>query len=103
MRPKKDALSRVAKSKGPMLRQREHWRSVAKREFPEHEEFWSDKSEEYGIYNLFFQLRGELAQAVAQGDPNKPKKIIAFGNQCLRNELASDGEDIDGAAGVSLF
>jgi hypothetical protein len=71
--------------------------------FPEHDESISNDDEEYGIYNLFFQLRGEFAEAISNGDHKTAAKILDFSGRCLLNELASDGEDISAAAGVSLF
>jgi hypothetical protein len=82
---------------------REHWRAVVMREFPEHEEFASSNDEEYAIYNIFFQLRVEFADAVSSGDVETAARILGFAGRCLCGELASDGEDISVAAGVSLF
>ena len=63
----------------------------------------SSDDEEYGIYNLFFQLRGEFAEAIARNDVQTAAKLLGFAGRCIRGELASDGEDIEVAAGVSFF
>jgi hypothetical protein len=96
-------VSRPPKKKRQAKPLQEHWRAVAMREFPEHEEFASSDDEEYGIYHLFFQLREEFAEAIASGDTQTASRILGFAGRCLRAELASDGEDIGGAAGVALF
>jgi hypothetical protein len=83
--------------------ERSHWRADALRRFPDYEEFISATDEEYAIYNLFFQLLEEFEDAVTRRHTDRASKIIAFGASCLRGELASDGEDIAVAAGVSLF
>jgi hypothetical protein len=81
----------------------EHWRAVALREFPEHRELVLSDDEEYGIYNFLFRLRGEFTEAIASGDAPTASRILGFAGRCLGGELASDGEDIGAAAGVSLF
>jgi hypothetical protein len=100
---RRTTVSSAAKKKRATVQLRGHWRAVALREFPEHEEFVSSDDEEYGIYNLFFQLRGELAEAIARGDAPTASRILGFASRCLDGKLASDGEDIGAAAGVSLF
>ena len=86
-----------------MMQPHEHWRAAALREFPEHEEFALSDDEEYGIYNLFFQLRDELTEAIAKSEVERAWRIIDFAARCLCGSLGSDGEDIGAAAGVSLF
>lgn len=81
----------------------EHWREAALGKFPEHEEFISSDDEQYGIYNLFFQLRGEFTQSIVSRDVEAAGKILGFAGKCLQGELSSDGEDIGVAAGVSFF
>jgi hypothetical protein len=100
---RRTAVSRAAKKKRAEMLLHEHWRAVAMREFPEHIEFVSCGDEEYGIYNLFFQLRGELSEAITKGDVETAERILTFAGRCLRGNLSSDGEDIGVAAGVSLF
>ena len=100
---RRTTVSSAAKKKRATVQLQEHWRAVALREFPEHEEFISSDDEEYGIYNLFFQLRGEFTEAVASSDVETAARILKFAGSCLRGEFASDGEDIGVAAGVSLF
>jgi hypothetical protein len=93
----------TAKKKRVKVQPLKHWRALAIRQFPEHEEFVSSKDEEYGIYNLFFQLRGQFTEAIARSDVETAMRILEFSSRCLRSKLASDGEDISVAAGVSLF
>ena len=80
-----------------------HWRRAALELFLEHSETISDKSEEYAIYNLFFELRAKLKEAIAKRDTKTAAEILDFAGRCLLNEFGSDGEDISVAAGVSLF
>ena len=102
-RMRRAAVSNGGKKQRSAVQPHEHWRAAARREFPAHEEFASSDDEEYGIYNLFFQLRGELTEAIAKNDVERASKIIDFAARCLRGALVSDGEDIGVAAGVSLF
>ena len=87
----------------PRVTDRRHWRTEASRRFPQHEEFTSSADEEYAIYNLFFELRGEFEHAVTSSDTARAVKIMEFAGFCLRGEFISDGEDISVAAGVSFF
>ena len=100
---RRTAVSKAGKKQRAAVQPHEHWQAAARREFPEHEEFASNEDEEYGIYHLFFQLRGELTEAIAKSDVERASRIIDFAARCLRGALVSDGEDISGAAGVSLF
>jgi hypothetical protein len=88
---------------GEAAKTQEHWRTAAIQAFPEHQEFALSDDEEFGIYNLFFQLREELSIAVARSDVDAVARILGFAGRCIRGELASDGEDIGAAAGVCLI
>ena len=96
-------VSRKKKPKQAVAQSQTHWRSLALSRFPEHEEFISSDDEEYGIYNLFFQLRGQFADAISEGNSERAARILDFAGRCLQSQLTSDGEDISAAAGVSLF
>jgi hypothetical protein len=85
---RRTTVSRAAKKKRATVQLQEHWRAVALREFPEHEEFVSSDDEEYGVYSLFFQLRGEFAEAIASGDAPTASRILGFASRCLGGELA---------------
>lgn len=76
---------------------------MAAEQFPQHREIVTADDEEYAIYNLFFELRDDLNDAVSHGDKAATSRILDFAGRCLRNELTSNGEDISVAAGVSLF
>jgi len=76
---------------------------VASAIFREHHEFIPDEDEEYAVYNLFFQLGEQLQEAISRKDANRATAILDFAGRCLKGRLASDGEDISVAAGVSLF
>ena len=91
------------KKKAPTTLSLDQWRKVALKLFPQEREFILSDDEEYGVYNLFFQLRGQFADAIAGGNTETATRILDFAGYCLNNKLASDGEDISGAAGVSLF
>jgi hypothetical protein len=82
---------------------RENWRTAARNYFPEHSEIIEDPNEEYAIYRLFFQLRLELAEAVAEGDTRAASTILNFAGRCLKGRLESAGENIVTVAGVALF
>jgi hypothetical protein len=94
---------RAAKRAKPKAGKPDHWRVVAARHFPQHQDLISSDDEEYGLYNLFFQLLSGFTKAIAKNDTATATKILDFAGRCLRDELASDGEDISAAAGVSLF
>jgi len=94
---------RKKKTSLPAKPSRPHWRRVALEVFPEHKEIILSDDEEYAIYNLFFQIHGQFTDAIITGNTDTAAQILNFAGRCLQNELASDGEDISAAAGVSLF
>jgi hypothetical protein len=87
----------------PAKPSRPHWRRVALELFPEHKEIILSDDEEYAIYNLFFQIRGQFTDATTTRNTDTAAQLLNFAGRCLQNEFASDGEDISVAAGVSVF